>query len=107
MLKVLRCRHRQVATARLDGYEFDYTLSDEEWWHGATADIVKSSGHEVLGAVWELDEADGISLDQQEGVKTVDGKEVGDYKRLSVEVVGLDDGQRYICRSYGQLEGWS
>lgn len=64
-------------------------------WGGATANIVKSPGDEVIGVIWSV-----VSFDP------LDAQEAG-YEPVEVQVEDLKTGQVINCRSYIQLKSFT
>lgn len=86
---------RFVSSARLDDHRLAFSIESRNTWHGGVADIVRSGGDEVWGALWLLDAADSHALDEQEGVFRTPPA----YERLRV-TVETPAGDRVTCRSY-------
>ncbi|XP_015510107.2 gamma-glutamylcyclotransferase [Neodiprion pinetum] len=53
---------------RLKDFRLDFATYSKRW-HGASATIVPTENEYVWGAIWEIDNSDIASLDQQEGVE--------------------------------------
>jgi cation transport regulator ChaC len=69
------------ASARLDGYEFDFRRRSLRWQAGV-ADIVKQAHASVFGCLWRLPDDEIPALDKREGVNANPPA----YRRLTVTV---------------------
>ncbi|XP_067648355.1 gamma-glutamylcyclotransferase-like isoform X2 [Eurosta solidaginis] len=83
----------RVGPGKLEDYQLDFYTSSRTW-HGAPATIVPKPGSSVYGAIWQIDNKDMKSLDDQEGVS------LGVYVPITVPVLAMNDGKRIECRAY-------
>src|SRR5690349_16589670 len=73
----------------LDNYRLSFPIFSE-YYGGGIADIVYDPGKYVMGALFDLPDADLAVLDQKVGRKVdAAGKEIGVYKRIDVKVAPL------------------
>ncbi|KAI4466847.1 hypothetical protein MML48_2g00006941 [Holotrichia oblita] len=77
---------------KLEDYEIDFA-SFSPRWRGAIATITRKKGKVIWGSIWELDDDDMKTLDEQEGVAK------GVYFGMDVDVI-TQDGNRKRCRLY-------
>lgn len=79
--------------AVLDNYRLCFPLYSD-FWGGGVADIVYDAGKYVMGAVFDLSDAEMAILDTKVG-RSVDstGRETGIVKRISVRVSPLGKGE--------------
>ncbi|KAJ8268283.1 hypothetical protein COCON_G00134550 [Conger conger] len=80
---------------RLKDYKLNFGFIGEQMsnsWHGGVATIEQSTGNEVWGVLWKINQDQLASLDKQEGV------DVGMYRPLEVKVE-TDEGD-IVCRTY-------
>lgn len=91
------CRHyahrppsqRTPRPAVLDNYRLCFPIFSE-YWSGGIGDIEYEAGKYVMGALYDLSEAEMAILDEKVGRKLdAQGKEVGVYKRIEVRVAPL------------------
>ncbi len=77
----------------VDNYRLAFPVFSE-YWGGGTADIVYDPGKSVSGAVFELNDADWEILDRKVR-RDVDaeGREIGVYKRVEVNVRPMRKGE--------------
>jgi hypothetical protein len=91
--------------AVLDNYRLGFPIFSE-YWSGGIGDIVYDPGKYVMGAVFDLSEADLAILDQKVGRKLDPaGKEIGIYKRIEIEVAPLGKGKRLSAVTYQGVSG--
>ncbi len=91
-----RCRHARVVTkARLPCYRIGF-FGNSRIWDGAQASVVRESGQEVWGVVYELSTTDLERLDAWQDVR-MDG--TGPYFHYPVKVTGTD-GRIYLSLLY-------
>jgi hypothetical protein len=85
----------------LDNYRLCFPIYSE-YWGGGIGDIVYDPGKYVMGALFELSEAEMGVLDLKVGrkVDASSGKEVGVYKRIEVKVSPLGKGEPVQCVTY-------
>ena len=76
---------------RLADHKLDFNHFSRRW-RGAAATVVPGQGEEVWGVLWELEDEDLTSLDDQEGVPHV-------YNRIEV-AVELPSGEEVAAVSY-------
>lgn len=91
------CRHyahrppsqRHFKPAVLDNYRLCFPIFSE-YWSGGIGDIEYDAGKYVMGALYDLTEAEMAIFDEKVGRKLdAQGKEVGTYKRIPVRVAPL------------------
>lgn len=81
--------HRTLKPAVLDNFRLCFPIFSE-YWGGGIGDIEYDAGKYVMGALYELSEAEMALLDEKVGRKLdAHGKEVGVYKRIEVRVAPL------------------
>jgi hypothetical protein len=91
--------------AVLDNYRLGFPIFSE-YWSGGIGDIVYDPGKYVMGAVFDLSEAELSILDQKVGRKLDSaGKEIGIYKRIEVEVAPLGKGKKINAVTYQGVSG--
>jgi hypothetical protein len=91
--------------AVLDNYRLGFPIFSE-YWAGGIGDIVYDPGKYVMGAVFDLSEADLAILDQKVGRKIDSaGKEIGIYKRIEVEVAPMGKGKKISAITYQGVSG--
>ena len=85
-----RCpRNRFIGKAYLEGFKFVFD-GHSDTRHGAVANVIQSSGHNVEGGLFAITESDLKSLDRSEGYPRVYNKEeltVRDEKGESFGVI--------------------
>ncbi len=91
------CRHyahrppsqRNPKSAVLDNYRLCFPIFSE-YWSGGIGDIEYDAGKYVMGALYDLSEAEMALLDEKVGRKLdAQNKEVGVYKRIDVRIAPL------------------
>jgi len=86
--------------AVLDNYRLSFPIFSE-YWGGGIGDIVYDPGKYVMGAVFDLSDADMAILDQKVGRRLdPSGKEVGVYRRIDVDIAPLGKGQALKAVTY-------
>ena len=87
--------------AVLDNYRLCFPIFSE-YWGGGIADIVYDPGKYVMGALFDLADAELAILDLKVGRKAdADaGKEAGVYKRIEVKVAPLGKGEPVTAATY-------
>jgi hypothetical protein len=84
----------------LDNYRLSFPIFSE-YYGGGIADIVYDPGKYVMGALFDLQDADLAVLDQKVGRKLdAAGKEVGVYKLIEVKVAPLGKGEPVKAVTY-------
>ena len=78
-----------ISSGLLKNYQLSFynPIGSGMVWCGGTASITPLEGHHVYGSVWELDNENLSSLDEQEGVPTVYNRIKVDIELMSGEVV--------------------
>lgn len=91
------CRHyahrppvnKRPRPAVLDNYRLCFPIFSE-YWSGGIGDIEYDAGKYVMGALYELTEAEIAILDEKVGRKLdPSGNEIGVYRRIEVRVAPL------------------
>jgi hypothetical protein len=102
------CRHyghrppalKNARAAVLDNYRLCFPIFSE-YWSGGIGDIERDPGKYVMGALFELTDAEMHSLDEKVGRKLDSGgKEIGVYKRIEVTAAPLGKGKPLDCVTY-------
>lgn len=82
---------RSFKPAVLDNYRLCFPIFSE-YWGGGIGDIEYDPGKYVMGALYDLSEAEMALLDEKVGRKLdAQGKEVGVYKRIEVQIAPLSN----------------
>jgi hypothetical protein len=102
------CRHfghrpptmKTPKSAVLDNYRMSFSIFSE-YWGGGIGDIEYDAGKYVMGALYDLSEAELAILDEKVG-RQLDaaGKEIGVYKRIEVTVAPLARGMPVTAITY-------
>lgn len=86
--------------AVLDNYRLGFPIFSE-YWGGGIGDIVYDPGKYVMGALFDLSDADMAVLDAKVARKLDGaGKEIGVYKRIEVKVSPLGKGEPVTATTY-------
>lgn len=86
--------------AVLDNYRLCFSVFSE-YWGGGIADVVYDPGKYVMGALYDLSEAEMAVLDQKVARKIdAGGKEIGLYKRVEIKVAPLGKGEPVKAYTY-------
>ncbi len=80
---------RFLRPARLAGHRLAFTLPDEEW-QGGVADVIPAPGHDVWGALYEINAPHLASLDDYEVCYPDADPELSAYVRRTVDVIDAD-----------------
>lgn len=87
----------------LDNWRLCFPIYNE-YWGGGIGDIVYDPGKYVMGALFDLTEAEMQVLDAKVGRKVdSSGKETGIYKRIEVKVAPLGKGEPVQAVTYQGL----
>ncbi len=106
------CRHyglrapniKNGRPAILDNYRLAFPIFSE-YWGGGTADIAYDPGKHVAGVVFDLTEAEMGVLDQKVRRKLdSSAKELGIYKRITIEVRPMGKGPTMPAVTYQGVE---
>src|SRR5438876_1079081 len=84
----------------LDNYRLGFPIYSE-YWGGGIADVVYDPGKYVMGALFDLGEAELHLLDQKVGrERDRGGNEIGVYKHVEVKVAPLGKGDSVAAVTY-------
>ncbi len=91
---------KKPRSAVLDNYRLCFPLFSE-YWGGGIGDIEYDPGKYVMGAIFDLTDAEMGILDAKVGCKLdVSGKDLGVYKRVEVTVAPLGRGEPVRAVTY-------
>lgn len=102
------CRHygfrapgmKNGKPAVLDNYRLCFPIYSE-YWGGGIGDIVYDPGKYVMGALFDLTEAELAVLDEKVGRKLdSSGRDVGVYKQIEIKVAPLGKGEPVKAITY-------
>lgn len=96
---------RTAQPSVLDNYRLSFSIYSE-YWGGGIGDIEYDPGKYVMGALFEITEAELAVLDAKVGrVRDTSGNETGVYKQVEVRVAPLGRGPAVQAITYQGLGG--